>query len=126
MFKPHLSKPRVKLDDAGTLVADPLNRVMTMAFVNWSPRGYDAESTRVSKAERTRLFFGAALTPDFGTVIGANVLIARGIGITVGVAMLFGKGATKEEIGAPPANSQDAYRLTVSSALFTGISYNYK
>ena len=37
------NRPRAKLDSGGKLVADPLNRVITMAFVNLAPWGYDAD-----------------------------------------------------------------------------------
>jgi hypothetical protein len=40
--------------------------------------------------------------------------------------VLFGKGAHAEEIGAPPLDSKDAFRLSVATAAFAGISYNYK
>lgn len=57
-------------DDSGFLSSDPLPRVMTMAFVNWSPVGYDAAAPSVTARERVRAFFGAALTPDFGVSAG--------------------------------------------------------
>lgn len=123
----HLNQVRTKIDDdSGLLVSDPLPRVMTMAFVNWSPRGYDGEKARISTPERVRPFFGAALTPDFGIIGGANVLLTRGIGVVGGIGWLFGKGATAEEIGQPPAASEDPFKLAVSRSLFIGISYNYK
>lgn len=121
-----LSDPRVKLDTAGRLVADPLSRVMTMAFVNWSPRGYDPDAARMSIHERVRVLVGAALTPDFGIVGGGSVLIARGIGVSAGVGILFAKGAHDDEIGAPPASATDPYRLSVVTAPFVGISYTFR
>ena len=118
-------RPRVKLDD-GVLVADPLNRVMTMAVVNVSPGGYDAEADRMSVHERVRLFAGAVLTPDFGIAGGLNVLLARGIGVSVGVAVLFARGAEPSQVGQPAADSADPFRLAVATAPFVGITYNYK
>ena len=120
-----LSHPRVKLD-RGNLVGDPLSRVLTMLFVNVSPRGYDADADRMSAHERVRLFAGAALTPDFGVAGGVNVLMARGIGLSAGVAVLFARGAEAGEVGQPPADSKDPFRLSVATAPFVGITYNYK
>jgi hypothetical protein len=121
-----LTKPRVKLDDeSGNLLADPLNRVMTMAFVNWSPRGYDSTSSGIPNTERWRGFFGAVLTPDFGPAAGLNVLLMRGLGVNVGAAVLFGKGALSSEVGAPPPASTDPFRLAVTYAVFAGVTYNY-
>ena len=119
------SHPRVKLD-GGILVGDPLNRVMTTLFVNVSPRGYDADADRMSVHERVRLVAGAALTPDFGVVGGVNVLLARGIGVSAGVAVLFARGAEAGQVGQPPADSKDPFRLSVATAPFVGITYNYK
>jgi hypothetical protein len=120
-----LTRSRVTTKD-GVLVADPLQRVMTTAFVNWSPAGYDTQDPHISPAERVRLFFGAALTPDFGPAFGLNVLLVRGIGVTAGGALLFGKGADLAEIGKAPAKPDDPYKLSIARAVFAGISYSYK
>jgi hypothetical protein len=125
MTSASLTRSRVTTKD-GVLVADPLDRVMTVAFVNWSPAGYDAADPRISPAERFRLFFGAALTPDFGPAFGINVLLVRGIGLTAGGGFLFGKGADAAEIGKEPALPDDPYKLVVARTVFVGISYNYK
>lgn len=122
-----LNRVRTKIDDTtGQLISDPLPRVMTLAFVNWSPAGYDEASADISLSERVRPFFGAALTPDFGVVGGVNVLLARGIGVAGGMGWLFGKGADAEEIGNPPAPREDPFKLAVARSVFVGITYNYK
>jgi hypothetical protein len=69
---------------------------------------------------------GTTLTPDFGLMLGGNALLARGIGVSGGLAVLFAKGATEDEIGAAPVNSKDPFRLSVATAPFLGITYNYK
>jgi len=124
--KAWLSKPRVRLDDSGNLQADPLTRVMTMAFVNWSYRGYDEQADPMEPSERWRAFFGAALTPDFGPVGGLNVALARGIGLTVGGGVLFAKGAEQDEIGKAPGDSRKPFRVSFAPIAFAGISYNFK
>jgi hypothetical protein len=122
-----LNRVRATLDDgSGSLASDPLPRVMTMAFLNWSPGGYDEASATVSRHERTRVFFGAALTPDFGIVGGVNVLLQRGIGLIGGAGFLFGKGAEADEIGTPPAATADPFKLAISRTAFVGISYNFE
>jgi hypothetical protein len=127
MVTAHLNRVRAKIqDDSGALVADPLPRVMTMAFVNWSPGGYDDSSSRPSVRERVRGFFGASLTPDFGVVGGINVSLKRGIGVVVGAGALFGNGADSAEIGEPPIASHDPFELATTKTVFVGISYNYK
>lgn len=125
MMRPRLTEPRVNITD-GVITADPLTRVMTMAFVNVSPGGYNADSAKMSAHERVRLMFGASLTPDFGVVAGVNILMSRGIGISIGWAALFGTGAAADAIGAPPADAKDPFKLTVANTPFVGITYNYK
>jgi hypothetical protein len=108
------------------IAADPLNRVMTTAYVNLSPRGYNPESATMSIHERIRPMFGVAMTPDFGVVFGVNVLIVRGIGVNGGLGILFAKGAPQEAIGRPPEDSTDPFKLSIVRAPYVGISYNYK
>lgn len=120
-----LTDPRVALKD-GILRADPLDRVMTTAYVNVSPRGYNPESATMSIHERIRPMFGVAMTPDFGVVAGANVLLVRGIGINAGLAILFAKGAEKDQIGKAPEDSTDPFKLSFARAPYIGISYNYR
>jgi hypothetical protein len=125
MVTASLDRPRVTTR-SGVIVADPLPRVMTLAFVNWSPAGYDEKSPSIRGAERVRVFFGAALTPDFGPAAGVNVLLVRGIGITAGGAYLFGKGADASEIGGKPTNPDDPYRIAATRTAFVGIAYNFR
>jgi hypothetical protein len=97
-----------------------------MAFVNWSPGGYDEKNPSIEGAERVRLLIGAALTPDFGPAAGINVLLVRGIGLTAGAAYLFGTGADASDIGSKPAHPEDPYRIAAARAAFVGIAYNFK
>jgi hypothetical protein len=53
-----------------------------------------------------------------------NVLLVRGVGLTAGLGVLFGKGAKREEIGEKP-DSSDPYRLAVSWPVFVGLTYNF-
>ena len=48
-FHATVSRVRTKIDDdTKALVSDPLPRVLTMAFVNWSPGGYDETSANLA------------------------------------------------------------------------------
>lgn len=120
-----LSQPRVNVKN-DVLVVDPLSRLVTTSFVNWSYAGYDAALDSVSAAERTRPFFGVTITPDFGMTAGVNVLLTRGIGVTVGGVLMFAKGAAKDEIGKAPANPDEPYALSYARGVVVGISYNFK
>lgn len=121
-----LTLPRVNVKN-GTIAADPLPRVMTFSFVNWSPKGYKAELDRVGGAERVRPFFGATLTPDFGAAAGVNVLLVRGIGVAGGASVMFAKGASKDEIGKAPANPDKPFTISYERVtLFLGVSYTFK
>ncbi len=125
LLSARLSQPRVTLED-GKLVADPLSRAVAMVHVNWTPWGYREDAPRRSWAERVRVQIGTALTPNFGPVLGVNLLLARGIGVSGGLAVLFLKSARPEEIGAAPANPKDPYRLGIATAPYVGITYNFK
>ena len=120
-----LTRPRVAVK-SGTVVADPLPRVVTVSFVNWSPAGYDAERDGVSGAERARPFFGATLTPDFGLTAGVNLLLVRGIGVTVGGVLMFSKGADSAEIGKAAANPDKPYSLSSARGILLGVSYSFR
>ncbi len=124
--KPLHGRTRVALDDNGNLKADPLPRVMTLAYVNWSPRGYDEEAEPMQRTERWRWFFGAALTPDFGPVGGGTVTVVRGLGVTVGGGLLFGKGADPGAVDHPPTSETDQFKLAAVPVFFAGVSYVFK
>lgn len=120
-----LSLPRVTVKN-DVLTADPLSRLVTSAFVNWSAAGYDAALDTVGAAERTRPFFGVTLTPDFGVTAGINVLLTRGIGVAAGGVLMFAKGAEPGEVGKAPANPDKPYALSYARGFVIGISYNFK
>jgi hypothetical protein len=96
-----------------------------MAFLNWSPHGYNEDAEVMQTAQRAQVFFGAALTPDFGIVGGINVMLVRGIGVAAGVGTLFAKGADAAEVGSAPAKADDAYKLAIARVVFVGITYNF-
>jgi hypothetical protein len=122
-----LSEDRVKLDDSGLLVRDPLPRQMTMVMLHWSPAGYDADSPKIQASERWRLFAAGVLTPDFGVAAGGSMLVVRGLGVNAGAGLLFSKARNGgDEIGSPPSNATDAYGVAKAWVVFTGINVSFK
>jgi len=125
-----LSRPRAKLNDDGKYVPDPLTRSLTLAFVNWSPTGYDEKAATMSNAERFQVFVGGALTPDFGIVGGLNIQIVKGLGVAVGGGVLFGNGVDAAYLNAEtpqgPADPNDPFSVTREKVLFVGLTYNFK
>jgi hypothetical protein len=120
-------KARVTLDENGNLKADPLGRAVTMAVVNYAPRGYDAAEASPSKRERYRLFFGGVLTPDFGIGAGGSILIVRGLAINGGGGVLFSRGLKDgDEVGNAPKDPLDPFAKATTKFWFVGLSYNFK
>jgi hypothetical protein len=122
-----LSEDRVKLDDSGVLVRDPLPRQMTMLMLHWSPAGYDPDSPKIQPSERWRLFAAGVLTPDFGLAVGGSMLVVRGLGVNAGAGLLFAKGLNSgDQVGSPPSNGTDAFRVARAWVAFTGINVGFK
>jgi hypothetical protein len=122
-----LSDDRVKLDDSGLLVRDPLPRQMTMLMLHWSPAGYDADAPKIERSERWRLFAAGVLTPDFGLAAGGSMLVVQRLGVNLGAGVLFSKSLKSgDEIGSPPSNATDAYGVAKAWVVFTGINVSFK
>lgn len=122
-----LDKQRVKLDDAGLLVGDPLPRPMTMAMLHWSPSGYDRDSPKLQAAERLRPFAAAILTPDVGIAVGGSVLLVRGVGLNIGAGRLFAKAANaNDQLGAAPTKASDSFSVAQGWVYFGGINVGFK
>jgi hypothetical protein len=121
------SKVRVKLDDDGNVVADPLGRQISMIVVNWSPAGYRPSDPSPTWRERARLFFGAVITPDFGVGGGASVLIVRGLAVNVGAGLLLSRGAASADaLGKPPDDAKKPFELSRTPFTFVGASFTFK
>lgn len=128
-FAGEVKKPRVKLNDNGDIVADPLGRLLTMIALNWSPRGYDADLLEPSNHERYRFFGGAIITPDFGVGGGGSLLLVRGLAINAGIGVVFSRAVQNaDDIGKPPApeKAADPFVLGTTRVLFVGASFNLK
>lgn len=122
-----LNKERAKLDDAGTLVLDPLPRQMTMLMLQWSPRGYDADAPGIQTNERWRLFAAGVLTPDIGVAAGGSILVVRGLGVNAGGGILFARSPSAgDAIGSAPSSTTDAFGLARGWITFAGINVAFK
>ena len=119
------NKPRADLEQ-GKLVADPLGRLLTMAVVNWTPWGYDADSFEPTVGEYVRLFGGAILTPDFGIGGGVSILIVRHVGLNIGGGWIFSKAVAEEELfGSEPVDARKPFDLGTATVFFIGASFNF-
>jgi hypothetical protein len=126
-FHGSVDKDRVKVNDAGNLVADPLPRLLTMVVLNWSPAGYDADAPTPQMAERVRPFVAGVVTPDPGVSVGASLLVVRGLALSGGFAVLLTRGLRPgDEVGKPPADTGDPLDFSHATVWFAGLSYNFK
>jgi hypothetical protein len=117
---------RVKVDD-GNLVADPLDRRLSLVVVNFGFKPYNAEAFHPTGAERFKWFAGAVVTPDFGAAIGVSALIARGLSANFGGAIIGVRGLhSDDQLGNPPTHDTDPYKMSSARVLFAGVGYNFK
>jgi hypothetical protein len=122
-----INKNRVKVNDNGNLVADPLSRLLTMVVLNWSPGGYDADAPTPQASERFRLLAAGIITPDPGIAVGGSILLVRGLALTGGYGLIFTRGlGPDDEIGKPPTNTRDPLDFARAKVWFAGVSYNFK
>jgi len=122
----HTEDERAKLNDAGNLVRDPLGRQMTMVMVNWSPDGYDKEAPVTQWEERVRAFGAGILTPDPGVAIGASFFVVRGLGLNMGLGLLFNRTRPAGSEFDKPANGKDPFGLGTTTVMFVGMSVDFK
>jgi hypothetical protein len=118
--------PRVKLNDAGNLTADPMPRTLSMVTLNASFRPYDPTLVSPTAAEKWRGFAGAVLTPDFGMTVGLSYLPVRNFSLNLGVAGLLVKSVPASAIGKPPDTATDPFRPGKVWAWFVGAGYAFK
>ena len=117
---------RVKVKD-GALVADPLDRRLSLVVVNLAFKPYNAEAFHPTIAERLRWFAGAVVTPDFGAAIGISAGIVRGLTVNFGGAIIGVRGLHADDtLGRPPTHSDDPFRLSHARVLFLGVGYNFE
>jgi hypothetical protein len=129
-FAIHGSVPnttRVKLNDDGNVVADPLSRQINLVVVNIGFRPYNADAFHPTPAERFQWFVGAVVTPDFGVGAGVSAHLVRGLSVNFGGAVMGVRGLRDGDmLGAAPKHPENAFRLTRAQVVFVGVGYNFK
>jgi hypothetical protein len=121
---------RVKLADDGTVVEDPLPRLLNAVIVNWHPFGYHSDEL-VTFRDRGSVKFltGALLSPDFGLLLGGGYSPLKGLSVNLGYAMLIvnspKEGVVVHEL--PPENLRnDPFKSAWSRTWFWGLSYSFQ
>lgn len=116
---------RYKLD-SGKISADPVTGTLSMAILNFHPWGYNPKSERLSWGERSRLFVGAVLTPEFGLGAGVGVSLVKGLSVNFGYAwMRVDTTRGGDAAGGAPSNLKDPFRNGVARSGFFGFSYAF-
>jgi hypothetical protein len=121
---------RVKLADDGTVVEDPLPRLLNAVIVNWHPFGYHSDEL-VTFRDRGSVKFltGALLSPDFGLLLGGGYSPLKGLSVNLGYAMLIvnspKEGVVVHEL--PPENLRnDPFKSAWARTWFWGLSYSFQ
>ena len=113
---------RVKVSSSGTLVEDPVSRVLSGFVVNWSPQGFQSSDPAIPLAERIRVFSGVAITPNIGWIFGGSVQAISGFSVNAGLALLA---LPTGEVGSTPDSSKP-FRTDWAWAPFFGAGFNWK
>jgi len=125
LFAAQQSAPRVSVQ-SGTIALNPLARPISLALVNWFPRGFNAKEPHLTNRERYRLFGGVALTPSFGPAAGGAIALSQNLAVNVGAAlMLTDVVKSGEAVGAAPIDASP-FKVGVALGWFAGFSYNLK
>jgi hypothetical protein len=113
--------------DHGVLSADPARRQVSMVMVNGAFRSYDSSRPGLTWRERARWFAGTVVSPDPGGAAGISILLARGLAINVGTAVLAVRTpAAGESIGERPHNASAPFRIGAVGGGIAGFSYNFR
>jgi len=125
-------RERVKLNDDGVVVHDPMPRMVTAVLVNWHPFGYDPSKINTVKDKGSfKLSAGTTITPDFGFVGAAGYSPIKGLTLHIGYAVLYGN-SPKEGITVdhpvPPefSDKDDPFRAAPMRTWLWGLSYSFQ
>ena len=126
----HYQALRVKMADDGTVVEDPLPRLVNAVVVNWHPFGYhNAELVTFSDRGSLKFLTGAALSPDFGLVFGGAYSPLKGLGLNLGYTVLLvnspREGVVLHE-PVPDALRKDPFKSSYAGTWFWGLSYSFQ
>jgi hypothetical protein len=119
------SRDRVKVDGA-KIVADPLPRAISMVTVNFHPP-FDSTSPDLTREERTRVFVGTVIAPNFGVTIGAGAGLWRNISINAGYALLAIPTLREgDELDTAPDSAREPFRSGAAHVAYVGLGYKLK
>jgi len=121
---------RVRLADDGTVVEDPLPRLLNAVIVDWHPFGYhSAELVTFRDRGSVKLLTGATVSPDFGVVGGAGYSPLKGLSLNLGYAVLVvnspREGVPLHDL-PPEALRNDPFKSALSRTWFWGLSYSFQ
>ena len=133
--------------DKNVVSADPLPRSLQIVALNWSPWGYQSNTTRRWHGDAfLRPFVGVTYSPDIGIAGGVSFMMLSNLGLNVGYVRLFiSRPIDSLELGSnlvdktkgpddKPTDEflysndqrRDPLRIGTVNALFVGVSYNFK
>lgn len=124
-------RPRVKLNDDGVVVDDPMPRLVTAVLVNWHPFGYDPSKINTAGDKGSfKLSAGTTVTPDFGFVGAAGYSPIKGLTVHVGYAVLYGNSPKEgitvgEKVPESFYNKNDPFRAAPMRTWLWGLSYSF-
>jgi len=123
---------RVRLTDYGYYAAAPPANFLAAAILNIHPFKYDPESSKMTFAERFRLFTGIVLNPDAGVCAGAGFALLRGLSINGGLALMGIPMANNPRAlvvngrdKTLPENPKDPFKTKWRTAGFIGVGYSF-
>ena len=125
-------RPRVKLNDDGVVVDDPMPRLVTAVLVNWHPFGYDPSKINTAGDKGSfKLSAGTTVTPDFGFVGAAGYSPIKGLTVHVGYAVLYGNSPKQgitvgEKVPDDFYNKNDPFRAAPMRTWLWGLSYSFQ
>jgi hypothetical protein len=119
------SAPRAKID-SGKLAEDPIPYALTIAAIQFHA-GHDPTLTKMSRAERVRLFVGTVLTPSIGVAMGGGWAPVRNLSLNIGYAvMLIRTPKDTEQFGEAPKDKDQPFDAAAGYGPFFSLGYKLK
>lgn len=113
--------------DNGEIAIDAVDETLTMGVINWHPAGFQPRSSRMTAAERFRLFAAIIATPKPGFGAGIGLAFLRGLSINTGFGGLAVKTTRSgDEIGGTPGRPDDPFRTGIRWVAFLAAGFAFK
>ena len=117
---------RVKVD-GGLLLADPLDRLLTMATINWYPTPYQPLAQSKTWPPRVRLSAGVVLTPEPGFGAALGVGLDLGLSLNLGAAGLAVNTRQQgDSLGVAPNNPADPVKTSIRWIWYAAVGFAFK